>query len=106
MMKSKKKVVNPYPIERVLKMIVGKWKTIILWHLGTGKKRYGELKRLIPNTSEKMLIQSLRALEKDGLVARKVYPVIPPRVEYSLTRKSKSLTKILCSLDQWGKKNA
>jgi DNA-binding HxlR family transcriptional regulator len=92
-------------LESALKMVVGKWKTIILWYLSSGTKRYGELKKLIPRASEKMLIQALRALEADRLVNRKVYPVIPPKVEYSLTTKGKSLNKILCSLDAWGKKH-
>lgn len=92
-------------LESALKMVVGKWKTIILWYLSSGTKRYGELKKLIPHASEKMLIQALRALEKDKLVSRKVYPVIPPKVEYTLTAKGKGLNKILCSLDAWGRKN-
>lgn len=92
-------------LEKALKMVVGKWKTIILWHLGSGVKRYSELKRCLPNASEKMLIQALRALEEDGLIKRKVYAVIPPKVEYSLASKGKSLNKILCSLNTWGKKN-
>ncbi len=94
------------PIEKTLKMIVGKWKTIILWHLSSGLKRYGELKKLIPAVSEKMLIQALRALEKDQLVKRQVYPEIPPRVVYRLTKKGQSLSQVLCALDTWGKKNA
>lgn len=103
-MKTKK--LESCSLEKALKMVVGKWKTIILWYLSSGTKRYGELKRLIPGASEKMLIQALKALEKDKLVTRKAYPVIPPKVEYSLTQKGKSLTKILCSLDAWGKKNS
>ena len=86
------------PLEKTLHLVVGKWKH-------SGVKRYGEIKRFLPHASEKMLIQALRALEKDGLVKRKVYPVIPPKVEYSLTAKGKTLTEILCSLDRWGKKN-
>jgi DNA-binding HxlR family transcriptional regulator len=93
------------PIEKTLRLIVGKWKTILLWHLSSGKKRYGELKKLIPDVSEKMLIQSLRELEKDGLVLRKVYPEIPPRVEYSLSKRGKSLSPIICSLNTWGQKH-
>lgn len=92
-------------IEKTLKMIVGKWKTILLWHLSGGKKRYGELKKLVPNVSEKMLIQSLRELEKDGLVLRKVYPEIPPKVEYTLSKRGKSLSTLICALNTWGAKN-
>ena len=94
------------PIEKTLKMIVGKWKTIILWHLSSGLKRYGELKKLIPTVSEKMLIQALRALEKDALIKRRVYPEVPPHVAYTLTKKGQSLSAVLCALDTWGKKNA
>ena len=100
-----KKIIASCPLEETLRLVVGKWKTIILWHLHSGTKRYGEIKRFLPHSSEKMLIQALKALEKDKLVIRKAYPVIPPKVEYSLTPKGKSLTKILCSLDTWGKKN-
>ena len=92
------------PIEKTLGMIVGKWKTVIIWHLGSGKKRYGELKKLIPEISEKMLIQSLRELGKDELVVRKAYPEIPPKVEYSLSRKGKSLSPLICAMNTWGKK--
>lgn len=92
------------PLEKTLRMIVGKWKTILIWHLGSGKKRYGELKKLVPKISEKMLIQSLRELEQHELVIRKVYPTIPPKVEYTLSRKGKSLAPLICALNTWGKK--
>lgn len=92
-------------IERTLRMIVGKWKTILLWHLSGGMKRYGELKKLIPDVSEKMLIQSLRELESDGLVLRKAYPSIPPHVEYTLSKKGKSLSPLICALNTWGEKH-
>jgi DNA-binding HxlR family transcriptional regulator len=93
------------PIERTLRLIVGKWKTILLWHLSSGTKRYGELKKLIPGVSEKMLIQSLRELEKDALVLRKVYPEVPPRVEYRLSKRGLSLSPLICALNTWGKKH-
>ncbi len=93
------------PIEKTLRLIVGKWKTILLWHLSSGKKRYGELKKLIPDVSEKMLIQSLRELENDALIVRKAYLEIPPRVEYSLSKRGKSLSPIICSLNTWGQKH-
>ena len=92
-------------LERTLRMIVGKWKTILLWHLSNGKKRYGELKKLIPGVSEKMLIQSLRELEQDHLIVRTAYPEIPPHVVYALSKKGKSLSPVLCALDTWGKKH-
>lgn len=93
------------PIERTLRLIVGKWKTILIWHLSSGTKRYGELKKLIPAVSEKMLIQSLRELEKDALILRKVYPEVPPRVEYRLSKRGESLSPLICSLNTWGKKH-
>lgn len=93
------------PIEKTLRLIVGKWKTILLWHLSGGKKRYGELKKLIPGISEKMLIQSLRELEHDALVIRRAYPEVPPRVEYLLSRRGKSLSPLICALNTWGKKH-
>lgn len=93
------------PIEKTLRLIVGKWKTILLWHLSSGKKRYGELKRLIPGVSEKMLIQSLRALERDALILRHAYPEVPPHVEYTLSKRGKSLSPLICALNTWGKKH-
>ncbi|HCJ45625.1 MAG: HxlR family transcriptional regulator [Candidatus Moranbacteria bacterium CG_4_8_14_3_um_filter_41_13] len=92
-------------LESVLQMIAGKWKMIIIWHLGSGKKRYGELKKLIPNVNEKMLISSLRELEADMLIVRKAYTNIPPKVEYSLSRQGKSLSPLICALNTWGKKH-
>ncbi len=93
------------PLESVLQMISGKWKTIIIWHLGSGKKRYSEIKKLIPNISEKMLISSLYELCDDGLVIRKSYMEIPPKVEYSLSKQGKSLAPLICALNTWGKKH-
>jgi DNA-binding HxlR family transcriptional regulator len=92
-------------MEKTLRLIVGKWKTILLWHLSGGKKRYGELKKLIPDISEKMLIQSLRELERDELIIRKVYPQIPPKVEYILSVRGKSLSPLICALNTWGIKH-
>ncbi|MGK2848482.1 MAG: winged helix-turn-helix transcriptional regulator [Minisyncoccota bacterium] len=93
------------PIEQTLRMIVGKWKTLLIWHLSDGKKRYGKLKKLIPEVSEKMLIQSLRELEADGLVIRRAYLTIPPRVEYSLSKKGATLAPLICALNTWGEQH-
>ncbi|WP_243740184.1 winged helix-turn-helix transcriptional regulator [Aureibacillus halotolerans] len=87
-----------------LSVIEGKWKLIILCHLGLkGTKRFGELLKLIPTVTKKMLSNQLGDMEKDGLVHREVYPVVPPKVEYSLTDKGKSLFPILDVLESWGK---
>lgn len=89
--------------EITIDLIGGKWKPIIVWHLGTkGTKRFSELKKLLPNITQKMLTQQLRELENDGLVERKVYPQVPPKVEYSLTDLGESLMPILKSMCDWG----
>lgn len=90
------------PIEAALQLIGGKYKTIILWHLLNKTMRYSELHRLVPRATDKMLAQQLRELEKDGLVNRKVYPVIPPKTEYSLTEFGRTLEPVLNSLCNWG----
>ena len=87
-------------------MIGGKWKGMVLWALKKDVKRNGELKRLIPNISQKMLTQQLRELEEVGIVERIVYPVIPPKVEYKLTSSGEKLIPILEKLHDWGKEYA
>ncbi|WP_078429608.1 winged helix-turn-helix transcriptional regulator [Alkalihalobacterium alkalinitrilicum] len=90
--------------ELTLSVIGGKWKLIILWHLGNdGTKRFSELKKLVPNVTQKMLTNQLRELEEDQLITRKVYPEVPPRVEYSLTEHGESLIPILKMMYKWGK---
>src|SRR5690348_14674220 len=90
------------PVTAALSVIGGKWKVIILWHLQDGVKRFGELQRLVKGISQKMLTQELRDLEESGLVGRKVYPVVPPKVEYSLTETGWSLKPVLEQLCEWG----
>jgi DNA-binding HxlR family transcriptional regulator len=87
-------------------IIGGKWKSMVLWALKKDVKRNGELKRLIPAISQKMLTQQLRELEDVGIVERIVYPVIPPKVEYKLTTSGKKLIPILQDLHDWGKEYA
>nr|WP_154958829.1 helix-turn-helix domain-containing protein [Paenibacillus xylanexedens] len=90
--------------ELTLAVIGGKWKLIILWHLGLeGTKRFSELKRLIPHITQKMLTNQLRELEEDKLLERKVYAEVPPRVEYSLTDHGQSLMPVLHAMYNWGK---
>src|SRR3954467_14616450 len=93
---------QPCPVTAALSVIGGKWKVIILWHLQDGVKRFGELQRLVKGISQKMLTQELRDLEECGLVSRKVYPVVPPKVEYSLTETGWSLKPVLEQLSEWG----
>jgi DNA-binding HxlR family transcriptional regulator len=89
--------------EIAMDLIGGKWKPIIIWHLGTeGTKRFSELKKLLTKITQKMLTQQLRELEKDNLVERKVYAQVPPKVEYSLTDLGKSLMPILRMMCDWG----
>lgn len=92
-------------VQATLKILGGKWKILILWHLRSEAKRFSELKRLIPEISEKMLIQQLRELEKDGVVNRTVLSDIPPKVEYSFTDYGRSLIPVLKALCDWGQKH-
>ena len=87
-----------------LQVISGKWKPLILWHLFSGTKRFGQLRRLMQEVTEKMLVQQLRDLEADKLVHRKVYPQVPPKVEYSLTDYGKTIRPVLDQMSKWGKK--
>jgi DNA-binding HxlR family transcriptional regulator len=86
-------------------MIAGKWKTVILYNLSTGRFRLNELMRLLPTITQRTLTTQLRELEQDGLVARQIFAEVPPRVEYSLTTLGKTLGPILLSLKQWAEVN-
>lgn len=90
------------PVETTLMLIGDKWKVLILRDLMPGTKRFGELKKSIGNVSQKVLTAQLRDLEEKGLVSRKVYAEVPPRVEYSLTELGKSLSPILDAMREWG----
>ncbi|RRK10832.1 transcriptional regulator [Lactiplantibacillus garii] len=89
-------------VEATLDVIGGKWKPIILCHLGGGTRRNGELLRLIPEISQRVLTQQLRELEADEIVQRRIYQEVPPRVEYCLTDHGKSLRDILLAMSDWG----
>jgi DNA-binding HxlR family transcriptional regulator len=90
--------------ELTLAVIGGKWKMLILWYLGTeGTKRFNQLKSLLPGITQRMLVNQLRELEDDMIVHREVYPVVPPKVEYSLTKHGESLMPIIESMYNWGK---
>ena len=90
------------PVEKALEMIGGIYKVLILWHLSEGKLRFSELKKAISGATPKMLTQQLGELENSELIHREVYPVIPPRVEYSLTEIGRSLMPVLIEMRDWG----
>jgi DNA-binding HxlR family transcriptional regulator len=89
-------------VELSLDIIGGKWKILIVWELKDGPKRYGELRKLLPKVTHKMLTQQLRELEADEIITRKVYPEVPPKVEYSLTLLGKSIIPVIDLLSEWG----
>lgn len=93
------------PVEGTLDIMGGKWKGVILFRLIGGTKRFGELQRLLCKISQRTLTNQLRQLEADGLIKRKVYPQVPPKVEYSLTEKGRSLSDVLQGLYDWGMAN-
>ena len=93
------------PVNLTSDVIGGKWKPLVIYHLEKRTRRFGELQKLIPGMTKKMLTQHLRELERDGVVSRKVYPQIPPKVEYSLTRHGESLKPILKLMSAWGAKH-
>jgi DNA-binding HxlR family transcriptional regulator len=86
-----------------MNFIGGKWKTVVLWYLQKDRKRFNELKKLIPNITEKMLSLQLKSLEKDGIIARKIYAEIPPKVEYYMTDFGKTLIPMLQEIAKWGR---
>ncbi|QCV79024.1 winged helix-turn-helix transcriptional regulator [Enterobacter ludwigii] len=92
-------------VEQVLRMLEGRWKLIILFHLFDGKvQRYSDFEKLIPEISQKMLAQQLRQLEADGIVSRRVYPQVPPKVEYRLTEWGQALCPALDAMLKWAEK--
>jgi DNA-binding HxlR family transcriptional regulator len=89
------------PVEAALDLIGGKWKAIILFRILEDTRRFNELRRLLPGLTQRMLTNQLRELEQDGLIDRKVYAEVPPKVEYSMTAFGKSLEPVLFTLKQW-----
>lgn len=106
--KVQENTINPFlnqyscPVAGTLDVIGGKWKGVILFHLLDGKKRFNELKKLNSGITQRMLTLQLRELEADGIIHREVYPVIPPKVEYSLTDFGQSLKPIVLLMREWG----
>ena len=91
------------PVALTLSLIGGRHKALILWNLLEGTMRYSELRRAVPAATPKMLTQQLRELEADGLLTRRIYPVVPPKVEYSLTPAGESIRPILTAMYRWGR---
>ncbi len=89
------------PLTRLVDIIGGRWKVLSLWRLLDGTKRFNELRRLMPGVTQKMLTQQLRQLEADGLISRKIYAEVPPRVEYRLTKTGEELGNLLVTLSEW-----
>jgi len=90
------------PVATTLELIGGKYKALILWHLSEGKLRFSQLHKLVKGATPKMLTQQLRELESQRLIHREVFPIIPPKVEYSLTELGQSLMPILVAMRDWG----
>lgn len=93
------------PVEGVLNLIDGKWKGVILYHLMSGTLRFSEIRRKLINVTQRMLTNQLRELEADGLIVRKVYAEVPPKVEYSLSDRGRSLEPVISALKAWGDAN-
>ena len=97
------------PVEATVDILAGRWKPLILWALRDGTLRFGQIEEALsvvtPNITQRMLTKQLRELERDGLVARKVYPEVPPRVEYTLTERYESLRPIVELMYAWGKEH-
>lgn len=92
-------------VEAAISLIDGKWKCVVLFHLMRGTARFNELRRLVPGVTQRMLTNQLRELEADGLIVRKVYAQVPPKVEYSLSPLGRSMEPVLLALKAWGSAN-
>lgn len=90
------------PVEVTMNLLSSKWKVLIIRELLTGTKRFSEIKKTLPGVTQKMLTQSLRGLEEDGLIERKVYPVVPPKVEYRLSPLGWSLNPVIDTMREFG----
>lgn len=101
-MKKQRKEEYKCPLEVTMELIGGKYKGVIIGHLIDKTLRYNELQKLISHATHKMLIQQLKELENDGIINRKLYPVVPPKTEYSLTERGKSLIPAIIELNKWG----
>jgi len=105
-MNDKRRPIDPtYPSRRLLELIGDRWTPIVLYVLGDGTQRYGELQRQLPGISKKMLTQTLRNLERGGVVSRVVHPVVPPRVDYDLTELGRKFLEIARTLCDWARRH-
>jgi DNA-binding HxlR family transcriptional regulator len=93
------------PVEATLSFLDGKWKGVILFHLVSGTLRFNELRRKLPTVTQRMLTKQLRELEASGLVSRTVFPVVPPRVDYTLTPLGQTMKPVISALAAWGEQN-
>lgn len=96
------KILPECPVETTLMLISDRWKVLIIRDLLDGTKRFGEIKKSVGNVSQKVLTANLRSMEESGLLTRKVYPEVPPRVEYTLTETGYSLRPVLDAMVEWG----
>ncbi len=94
--------INLCPMVESMRVIGGKWKLLIVYYLRDGVRRFSQLQKSLPDITSKMLTQQLRELEADGVLQRTVYPVVPPKVEYALSKKGEALLPILAALHTWG----
>jgi len=92
-------------VEATLGLIDGKWKGVVLFHLFEATLRFNEIRRRLPNVTQRMLTNQLRELEADGLIVRTVYPEVPPKVEYRLSERGRSLEPVIMALKAWGDAN-
>jgi DNA-binding HxlR family transcriptional regulator len=99
---NEKKIIAKCSLAYTISLVGGRWKPTILWHLLRGKMRYSQLRKLIPDASERVLVAQLRELESDALVRRILFAEVPPRVEYEMTDLGLSLKTLLMEIEQWG----
>ena len=90
------------PVRTTVRLLGGKYKSVIMWGLMDGTKRFSEIQALVPEATSKMITKQLRELEADGLISRKVYPVVPPRTEYSLTEFGMTAIPLIRHMSEWG----
>lgn len=106
MRKQRHRAYTKCPVEAALDLLGGKWKAVVLFRIMERTRRFNELRRLLPDITQRMLTTQLRELERDGLVQREVFPQVPPKVEYSLTAFGQTLAPVLASLREWGETHA